>query len=54
MNSVMEYGERFRRHLTVADLVKNYDNYAEMLRDEYRRIQDSSEARKYITRNFNS
>ncbi|MBR5299838.1 MAG: hypothetical protein IKU36_06275 [Bacteroidales bacterium] len=49
-DSIMEYGERFRRRITDDELRQNYLHYQKMLREESRRIQDSTSCRSYINR----
>ena len=54
LDPIMEYGMRFRPQLTEEDLRKNYSRYQNMLREEARRIQDSSEARKAIMKGLHT
>lgn len=49
---VMAYGARFRRTMTMTELVENYENWKQMQREEAKRIKASSEARKYIIKNI--
>lgn len=46
------WAERFRPELTEEDLRNDYSRYQNMLREEARRIKDSSEARKYIIKHL--
>lgn len=46
------WAERFRPELTEQHLRKDYTRYQNMLREEARRIKDSSEARKYLIKNI--
>lgn len=46
------WAERFRPELTEEDLRNDYSRYQNMLREEARRIKDSSEARKFIIKNL--
>lgn len=46
------WAERFRPELTEEDLRNDYSCYQNMLREEARRIKDSSEARKFIIKNL--
>lgn len=47
-DQVMEYGDKFRRRISMSDLAENYERWKRMQQEEARRIKDSSEARKYI------
>lgn len=46
------WAERFKPELTEEDLRNDYSRYQNMLREEARRIKDSSEARKFIVKNL--
>ena len=46
------WAERFRPELTEEDLRNDYARYQNMLREEAKRIMQSSEARKYIIQNL--
>lgn len=49
---VMEYGDKFRRRISMSDLAENYERWKRMQQEEARRIKDSSEARKFIIKNL--
>lgn len=49
---VMEYGDKFRRRISMSDLAENYERWKRMQQEEARRIKDSSEARKFIITNL--
>lgn len=51
---IMEYGDKFRRVMATKDLKDNYTRWQNMIREEQRRIKDSSEARKYILKNLDA
>lgn len=46
------WAERFRPEITEQHLRKDYTRYQNMLREEARRIKDSSEARKFLIKNI--
>lgn len=48
------WAERFRPEITPEDLIKNYEHYEKLLRDEADRIQRSSETRKLLMKNINT
>lgn len=50
--STLDWGERFRRETTIAELAKNYEDYKAVLRAQAEAIRSSSEARKYIQKNL--
>lgn len=49
---VMEYGERFKRRPSLSELVATHEQRKRSLREEARRIKDSSEARKFLIKNI--
>lgn len=49
---VMEYGERFKRRASLSELVATHEQRKQSLREEARRIKDSSEARKFLIKNI--
>lgn len=49
---IMAYGARFRRNFTMTELVENYDGWKRVQHEEAKRIKASSEAKKYIMKNF--
>ncbi|MBR2390611.1 MAG: hypothetical protein IKA94_07435 [Mogibacterium sp.] len=49
---VMEYGERFKRRVSLSELVATHEQRKRSLREEARRIKDSSEARKFLIKNI--
>lgn len=49
---VMEYGERFKRRASLSELVATHEQRKQSLREEAKRIKDSSEARKYLIKNI--
>ena len=49
---VMEYGERFKRKASLSELVATHEQRKRSLREEARRIKDSSETRKFIIKNI--
>ena len=49
---VMEYGERFKRRASLSELVATHEQRKRSLREEARRIKDSSEARKFLINNI--
>lgn len=51
-DSVMEYGARFKREITAAELFRDYEAHTKLYREEAQRIMQSSEARKYIIKNL--
>lgn len=50
----ISWADRFRPVLTEQDLRRDYERYKNMLREESRRIQDSSEARKAIQKRLHT
>lgn len=46
------WAERFRPEMTPEHLIKNYEHYQKLLRDEAKRIQHSSETRKLLIKNI--
>lgn len=50
----ISWADRFRPELTEQDLRRDYVRYQNMLREESRRIQDSSEARKAIQKGLHT
>lgn len=48
------WAERFRPEMTEQHLRKDYTRYQNMLREEARRIKDSSEARKAIIKGLHT
>lgn len=48
------WAERFRPEITEESLRNDYARYQNMLREEARRIQDSSEARKAIVKGLHT
>lgn len=51
-NQDQTWAERFRPEITPEDLIKNYEHYEKLLRDEADRIQRSSETRKLLMKNI--
>ena len=49
---VMEFGERFKRRASLSELVATHEQRKQSLREEARRIKDSSEARKFLIKNI--
>lgn len=49
---VMEFGERFKRRASLSELVATHEQRKRNLREEARRIKDSSEARKFLIKNI--
>ena len=49
---VMEFGERFKRRAYLSELVATHEQRKQSLREEARRIKDSSEARKFLIKNI--
>ena len=49
---VMEYGERFKRRASLSELVSTHEQRKQSLREEAKRIKDSSEARKFLIKNI--
>ena len=49
---IMEYGNRFKRVISMNELVENYERYKKVQRDDAENIRESSEARKYIIKNL--
>lgn len=49
---IMEYGERFKRRASLSELVATHEQRKQSLREEAKRIKDSSEARKYLIKNI--
>lgn len=51
---IMEYGDRFRRKVTITEAYENYELWKTMLRDEAKRIKDSTEGRTAILKGLSS
>ena len=49
---VKAYGDRFKRVISMSELVENYERYKKVQRNDAEKIRESSEARKYIVKNL--